>query len=194
MNTEELKNFIRGRKTDEFVDTEVLNRRPWIFATDAQHDQWCRSVAEALNVDPADIRIVGSAATGYSLSPYKAGRPFRNLAERGRTSDIDLAITSDDLFEDAWNTIVTRDRGRTLSMTGDQRDKMRTDVYWGLVAQKSLPGNTDSARRLLTALARATVVPPIRGYLVRCRIYRRREDLKAYHVASLRQLRLDLNV
>jgi hypothetical protein len=194
MTTDELKRLLANRDNGDFVDVELLNRRPWIFGADAEHNAWCMSVAAVLEIDKNNIHIVGSAATGYSLSPLKPGRPFRKLGSSPRASDIDLAITSKGLFEEAWNTIVSFDRRHGLRIAKDEREKMRTDVYWGLVGQKSLPANTDSARRILTAVSIATQVPPIRGHVVRCRIYRRREDLKAYHINSLRQLKAELNV
>jgi hypothetical protein len=193
MTQEELRQLIQGRKNDEFVDTELLNRRPWIFADDAEHDRWRKSVADVLNASARHICIVGSAATGYSLSPLKAGRSFRDLTN-SRASDIDLAIVNEPLFEEAWNTIVALDRRIALRLPAPERDKMRTDVYWGLVAQRALPGNTDTARRLLLATARAGIAPPIRGYQIRCRIYRREEDLRAYHIVSLRSLRAELSI
>lgn len=194
MTKDELKELLAGRRNEEFVDTEILNRRPWIFAVDAEHDSWCASVATALEIEKQHIHIVGSAATGYSLSPLKAGRAFRKPTTDTQASDIDLAITSKELFEEAWNTVIAFDRRMRLRMSSSERDKMRTDVYWGLVGQRSLPANTDAARRILTAVSAATNAPPVRGHIVRCRIYRRKNDLTAYHVSSLRQLRAVLEV
>ena len=194
MTKDELMKLLARRDNDEFVDAELLNRRPWIFEADAEYHSWCKSVADALKIEKEHIHIVGSAATGYSLSPLKPGRPFRRLGSSQRASDIDLAITSEDLFEESWNTIVSFDRRHSLEMAREEREKMRTDIYWGLVGQRSLPTNTHSARRILTALSIATRTPPIRGHVVRCRIYRRKDDLRAYHVNSLRQLRAQLEL
>jgi hypothetical protein len=193
MTRDELKELLGGRDNGDFVDAEILDRRPWIFGANDEHASWCASVAAALEIEKDHIFVVGSAATGYSLSPYKPGRPFRQLTSGADASDIDLAITNEALFEEAWNTIIAFDRRMSLGMAHDERTKMRTDVYWGLVAQRSLPMNTDSARRILTAVAAATSVPPIRGHKVKCRIYRRKNDLRAYHLQSLRQLRAELN-
>jgi hypothetical protein len=194
MTKDELKGLLDGRTNDEFVDREILSRRPWIFGSDEEYTAWCAAVSGALEIQGQYIRIVGSAATGYSLSPLKAGRPFRRLDE-GRASDIDVAFMNDELFEDAWNTIVAFDRQRRLGwMSTDERTKTRVDIYWGVVAHKNLPINTDPARRILTAVSVATRMPPIRGHIVRCRVYRREEDLRAYHVVSLRQLRAELEV
>src|SRR5262249_52164863 len=114
--------------------------------------------------------------------------------ELGRAvSDIDVAIISRELFEAAWNTIVGTDRRKSLRLSPTDRDKMRLDVYWGLVGQKSLPTNTDVARLILTAIAAAGKSPPVRGYNIQCRIYRRTADLRAYHTNSLQQLRTELD-
>jgi hypothetical protein len=192
MTRRELKDLLKDQTNEEFVDHHIFNRRPWIFSSGHEYDIWCHSVAAALGVQINGICIVGSAATGYSLSPFKAGRAFRAQGSQEMASDIDVAFTSATLFEEAWNTIVALDRRRGLRMSKDERTKLRIDVYWGAVAQRSIPSNTDLARRVLTAVAAATRIPPIRGYILRSRIYRRIEDLRAYHVDSLRQLRTEL--
>lgn len=193
MTREELKRLLADRENDELV-AEILDRRPWIFAADQEHDLWSSSVAAVLQIGKEDIRIVGSAATGYSLSPYKAGRPFRAIAAGKQASDIDIAIISKEIFEEAWNTIVGVDRKKRLRLSEADRDKMRTDVYWGLVGHRSLPANTGVTRRILIAMAVAGKSPPVRGQKIRCRIYRRCDDLRAYHTVSLQQLRLELDV
>lgn len=193
MTKDELRNLI-GRYADvEFVDQEIFARRPWIFAEDEAYSAWQASVATELALGPKSIRIVGSAATGFSLSPLKPGRPFRTAPDAfGRTSDIDIALIDPNLFAEAWNTIVSFDRVRGLGKMGEDLKKIRVDVYWGLVAQYSVPRNTNPARKFSTAIMVIGRRPPLRGYVVRCRVYRRIEDLRAYHVSSLRQLRAEL--
>jgi hypothetical protein len=192
MTKDELKELLESQTNEEFVEREFFSRRPWIFPTDEEHSRWGAAIAGVLNVEVQDVRVVGSAATGYSLSPLKAGRSFRRQGSIGIASDIDVALMSDVLFEEAWNTILILDRRHGLRMSTEERTKIRVDVYWGVVAQRSLPANSDPARRVLTAMSVATRVPPIRGHIVRCRIYRRAEDLRAYHVDSLRKLRAQL--
>ena len=139
------------------------------------------------------VLIVGSAATGFSLSPLKPGRSFRQLpSASGQTSDIDVALVDTKLFSTAWDTIISLDRSGRLGVRGDAKSKIRLDVYWGLVGQYSVPHNTDAARRIRSAMTVAARVPPLRGYPVRCRVYRRVEDLRSYHTDSLRQLRREL--
>src|SRR5262245_52716373 len=104
MNPNELLALIDASPTiDRFVEDHLLSRTPWIFGDAAsQFLDWRKEVAHAAQVTDRSIYLVGSAATGYSLSPLKAGRPFKFLASGDRPSDIDLAVVSRDLFERAW--------------------------------------------------------------------------------------------
>jgi hypothetical protein len=60
------------------------------------------------------------------------------------------------------------------------------------VGQQNIPRNTEPARVVLSAMSVAGRSPPLRGYRIRTRVYRRFEDLREYHVSSLRQLRARL--
>jgi len=195
MTREDLRLLLGVRADSDFVEHEILGRRPWIFAADEPYRRWRESVGSSLGLARESVWIVGSAATGYSLSPYKPGRPFRALGgpeeTTAETSDIDIAIVAPELFLLAWETILSFDRKRLLG-GAEYRGKIRLDVYWGLVGSKTIPRNTGPARSVMTAMAAAGRIPPIRGYPLTCRIYRRLEDLRAYHENSLRSLRTEL--
>jgi hypothetical protein len=193
MTRNELKALLDSYTDEEFLRREVFDRTPWIFGDEGLYNDWLESVSSSLKLRPASIQIVGSAATGYSLSPLKAGRPFQEIgAARSYFSDVDIAVTDSVLFENAWNTIILFDRRRRLRLSNDHRAKVRLDVYWGAIGQRTVPMNTDPARRLLTIVSLLRSQPPVRGYEVSCRVYRRPEDLQAYHIDSLRQLREEL--
>jgi hypothetical protein len=196
MTRDELRSALDSQTDGDFVEREIIDRRrPWIFDADESHQAWRTSVAGELGLGTDSIYIVGSAATGFSLSPLKPGRPFRPLGGADeQTSDIDIALIDPSLFELAWETIVSFDRRRSLNVREDVRTKIRLDVYWGLVGQHSLPRNTYPARKILTAMIVAGRIPPLRGYEIRCRVYRRIEDLRAYHIASLHQVRRELAI
>lgn len=193
MTREELKDLLDAQTETEFTDGQLLGRRPWIFDADETYHAWRRSVAATLAIEPSAVCIVGSAATGFSLSPWKAGRPFlRTLSLNPVVSDIDIALIDPNLFAVAWDTIVRFDRELRLGGTEESRSKIRMNVYLGLVGQRTLPRNTERARRLFTAISVDGRHPPLRGYRLQSRLYRRVEDLRAYHITSLRQLRAQL--
>jgi hypothetical protein len=193
MTRQELRRLLSAQSETEFTDGQLLGRCPWIFDASETYDAWRSSVAETLSIEPGSIRIVGSAATGFSLSPQKPGRPFRRTSSLNTVaSDIDIALIHPNLFAMAWDTIIRFDREHKLGGTEERRNTIRVNVYWGLVGQRTLPRNTEPARMLLTAMSVAGRLPPLRGYRIQSRIYRRMEDLRAYHISSLRQLRLVL--
>src|SRR5687767_8851196 len=94
MNPQDLRERLeKAASLGRFFADEVLERIPWIFAGDATaFEAWRVEAAAAAGLDARSLHIVGSAATGYSLSPLKPGRPFRSVAGRGNPSDIDIAI------------------------------------------------------------------------------------------------------
>ena len=56
----------------DFVAHELLSGVPWIFGDRVdEFDEWRAAAGNDALVDPASIYLVGSAATGYSLSPLK---------------------------------------------------------------------------------------------------------------------------
>jgi hypothetical protein len=184
--------------TGRFVEEQLLGGIPWIFDRDAaSFRSWRSEVASAAKLDSDSVYLVGSAATGYSLSPRKAGRPFKRIGANN-ASDIDIAVVDSTLFALMWNTIVAYDRNRTLlsalaessnrPLMPDRISRVRLQVYWGTVSSSdSLPGTTE-AQRLRSLFAATSRREPFLGHAVRARVYRRRRDLIAYHVQSLQQV------
>src|SRR5262249_53119853 len=131
MTTEELIALLDAQTESEFIERQLLSRRPWIFDADDSYYTWRSSVAATLKIGPDKIRIVGSAATCFSLSPLKPGRTFRRTSTLDLpASDIDIAFIDPNLFAAAWDTIVLLDRTYRLSSAYETRSKIRVDIYW----------------------------------------------------------------
>lgn len=76
--------------------------------SDDDHFGLCDTVSDHFGVHPSEVVVVGSAKLGFSIAPMKPWRPF------GDTSDIDVAVVSDRLFEQYWRRTADyarRDRG-----------------------------------------------------------------------------------
>lgn len=192
MTADDVLALISAAGTDEaFVDKAIINATPWIFGGDAgSFAAWRGAVARDLRARTADVFIVGSAATGYSLSPANPGRPFRPLTGAPTSaSDIDLALVSPALFEEAWKLLVLFDRRGSLRIGSDDRQRMRAGVYWGRIEQRSVPLGTDAARRLAVAAGAVTRREPTVGYSVSIRVYRVFADLRGYQASCIRSLR-----
>jgi hypothetical protein len=188
--TTTLHSLLKSHSDVEIVDQVLLRQTPWLFASATDFLQWRRLVAAGFAVKIDSVFVVGSAATGFSLSPYKPGHPFRvSTDDLGSPSDVDLAIVSPALFVSAWDAIVSHDRTRQLRWSFEDHRRVRQNIYWGLVSSDRVPRNTDPSRRMLGALAAAARERPVRGHVLKCRVYRRADDLRAYHIDSLRALR-----
>jgi len=172
---------------------------PWIFKGDNnRYTSWRDEIANIVKINASDVFIVGSAATGYSLSPLKAGRPFRFPTELNRLpSDIDLALVCPHLFTIAWNEMIKLDRKRVLSKhvghhwedTWTKLEHARVNIYWGFFpSQLAAPGTT-TARRLRMVFSATSRNKPFLGHRVSARLYRRYEDMMAYHLYSIRALK-----
>lgn len=155
-------------------------------------------MARAAGVNANAIYLVGSAATGYSLSPTHPGRAFRPVTSASvRPSDIDIAIVDSKLFELAWNTVIKFDRRGGLSRLiretygydperiNSDLSEMRRNVYWGAISHAYAVSGTQFAQVLLLLFAATTRSKPFVGHPPKARIYRRREDLVSYHEQSL---------
>ena len=194
---EELESFASPY---DFVIKRLLNDIPWIFHADqTSYTKWRIEASKASDINADYIYLVGSAATGFSLNPLKAGQDFRPLkTSESWPSDIDIAIVDPGLFESAWNTILSYDR--TLRMREvivkeskerpfkDRLARLRLDIYWGTLSSTFTISGTEEARRIRALLAATTRLSPFQGYQTRARIYRRREDLISYHIQSMKRL------
>ncbi len=202
MTPEELLNAIEGAASlREFVEANLLSRTPWIFQGNVTlFHNWRQAAARAAGINDDDIYLVGSAATGYSLSPLKLGKVFRHAKPGERyPSDLDIAIVNPGLFVTAWNILLRFDRVGSLrkliretqnfSLEELHTDiqQMRWNVYWGAISDQHVVSNTNVARVLRSLFSATTRTQPFIGHGPKARIYRRREDLVGYHEQSLQQ-------
>lgn len=104
MNSDELETALKthGSKFvfNQFLmneDVYVLRERYKESAACVYHDIKV-AASDALDVQVKNVAIVGSAKTGYSLTPGRNYSPF------SEESDLDLVIVSDSLFRELWES------------------------------------------------------------------------------------------
>lgn len=117
------------------VRRRVLHGAPYALSEDDAYGV-ARDVAEYWDVHPnRDVFVVGSAQLGFSISPNKRWKPF------GDTSDIDVAVVSDRLFERYWED-VDRYAGEPTSWAN--RDRCKLSLASGWLRPDLLPGSMAS--------------------------------------------------
>ena len=161
------------------------------------------ATAPALGVRTAEVLVVGSASTGFSLSPDAYPRAFHDY------SDIDVAVVSEELFDTVWKSLLEwgHPRRYRLPELESQWFKDREDdVFWGWITpgrlyfdglryKEDLGGARDFRVKwfnFFRSLGTQFPDSPLSSHEVNGRLYRTRAHLLAYHSESLRRLRYRL--
>jgi hypothetical protein len=159
---------LRLENPKAFVENHFFDRIPAIFGENrSKFTFWKRSLGERIEVDPACITVVGSAATGVSLNPVKNFKLFDDQ------SDVDVAIISPYHFAIGW---------RYLRMNGARRlrvdhrtrnawdDHAKHYIYWGTLATDRLLGVLPFGVQWLAAKSAMATMDPTAGRSVNLRI------------------------
>jgi hypothetical protein len=173
-------------RPEVFASKWLVERVPHIFNGDADAFRlWKHDLCLHLKVDAACLLVVGSAAVGVSLSPYKKLKAF------APDSDVDLAVISPHHFEIVWRWLRSLGAER-YKWPGDVQqsidDHRKRLIYWGIIATDKILAYTPLGTEWLPALATVTRAGQTAGREVKIRLYRDFEALRAYQVNALRDL------
>jgi len=183
---------LRELSPREFVSEYLFDRVPHLFSGDRKlYVEWKTKLANAIEVDPACIILVGSSAVGISLNPAKHFKRF------DETSDIDVAVVSNYHFTVAWRFLRTQGHRRThvdakTRIAWDEH--VRRFIYWGTIATDKLLGILPFGPQWLSAVTEMTRVTPTVGRDIKLRIYSDYESLRTYQVLSAQNAREDILV
>ncbi|MCX6290904.1 MAG: hypothetical protein NT126_03990 [Bacteroidetes bacterium] len=87
-------NFINGIEKKSFLRHYIVNNSPFLFQNHPiLFEQLTQYLADKLEINPCEIKLIGSAKTGFSISaPPDYGKPFT------KDSDLDFSIINDNIF------------------------------------------------------------------------------------------------
>lgn len=186
----EIARAILDRDPEKLVNELLFEKVPFAFASRWDlYRSWRFKLSGAINVDPCEIVVIGSAAVGFSLSPTKKLRAF------DETSDVDVAIVSDHFFSEAWHHLRTVDIALD-SLTPVQRaalvDHQKRYVYWGCIATDKILSILPFSVVWLTARSALAGREPTIGRVVNFRLYKDFRALRTYQLLGLKRLRMAL--
>jgi len=175
---------------DVFVSRWILERVPHVFSSDLNaYLAWKHALGARIGVDPRAIVLVGSAATGFSLNPNRALRPFT------AASDIDVAVVSPHHFDIVWRWLrnLGAERYGYPRYVQDQIDDHRERLlYWGAIATDRLLQYTPLGKEWIPALADVAKTLPGGTRDVNVRLFREFEALRAYQMNGCGKVRSTL--
>jgi len=190
MNCTELENTVKSHG-GKFVfnrfllneDVYVLRERYQDSAPRVYHDIKV-ATSDALDVPVKNVAIVGSAKTGYSLTPGRNYSPF------GENSDLDLVIVSENLFRELWESYLNY----VNSSTGQTYATVAKNVFRHFISIKAEEVQGDQLEYFSNWIAR---VDKLRQTFqlnfklpseVNYRVYDAWKYVEQYHVAGLNAL------
>ncbi|MBX3308124.1 MAG: hypothetical protein KF751_18920 [Nitrospira sp.] len=183
----ETLSHLREMNSSEFVSEYLFDRISHIFGHDrALYVQWKCKLGGLVEVDPACLKVVGSAGLGMSLNPSKGFRVF------DEKSDVDVAVVSHYHFTASWRFLRANGHLRTHV---DEKTRIAWDehvrryVYWGTIATDRLLGILPFGKQWLQAINEMNRLAPTLGRDINLRIYADYEALRAYQVHSTTRAR-----
>lgn len=221
--TEKLLELLAGGKTpapDEFkslvlaVDSHnvlakvfLLEGTPYVFeSSPMKYVIFREQVAERFSVGSQDVCIVGSAKLGFSPSPVKFGKQFKE------ESDVDVVVISEELFHfgsfelfKSLNSVsppvheARKASGKPSVVQVDARDWVRMkealrNYTFNNFNPSLLPGDNALRQEIFdkitsTAGLFLALEPQVFVSKIRCRIFKSWKAAEGYYANSLRQLK-----
>jgi hypothetical protein len=110
----------------DFVKEWLLSSNPYAFRGVAgDYARFRAELSHLLGIHAAEMTIVGSGQTGFSLRPDQLLRPFRS------ESDLDLVLVSSEIFDAAWRDLLTASMGiRTLDEEDRKRFRKTQEIFF----------------------------------------------------------------
>jgi hypothetical protein len=173
---------------EQFFEGEVYAFRNERRALEVLYDHFRRE----LELEPEQLRIVGSGKIGFSVSPADFPRRFSSA------SDIDIAIANQALYDQVWYGILAGQYPRRRRLLDPER-RSTASLYWGWIAPDRIRFDVVTMPPALTPVHRFSArwfnaFRSLSRYRlfsrreVSGRLYRTWEHARLYHADGLRQL------
>lgn len=181
---------IMERDPTSFVSHHIFAPVPFAFNGNlTAWLEWKQLLGEALDVDPQDIVMTGSAAVGFSLNPHKDFKAFHD------GSDIDCGVISSHYFDVAWRYL-RQQRVSWLSLPQITRNAIvshqKSHVFAGTIAADKMLGILPFGKSWLSGLEKMSGIDPTKGRSVKLRLYKDYDSLRYYQSHGVNQLREQL--
>lgn len=148
-------------------------------------DYFKEIVSGMLSVNFHNVQIVGSAKVGYSLSPSKLFSPFHDECPDKPSSDIDIAIISEQLYKKFWDELR---QAKKIRYKQAYYNHLTESIFRGYINEKDLikvDGICDEWGSLIRPIN--VVLQDNLGFVhpITYRVYRSWDDLEEYQLIGI---------
>jgi len=132
----EFKSILNDRNMTELdiVQKHIIHRSPFIFHEDLYYSLK-KIIADKYGIHYNNVKMIGSAKLGFSIAPNKLWKEFDD------SSDIDMAIISEDIFETFWKQMHEYNLNISARSESEERNfnKFKNYFFRGWIRPDLLP-------------------------------------------------------
>lgn len=198
---DEIKNDLNTIDTRQFYMKHIVRSENWYFENVLSIpkediikavDDFKILVSSSLGVSYNSVMMVGSGKTGYSFSPKKKLKEFTMEPTSDEKSDIDIAIISSHIFEQFWK--IFRDSYDVTNKV--HYNHISREIYRGYINERNINCVSQCRVKWQSISNEATRKLKQNMYFkhdISYRIYRSWEDFEEYNIASIDELKMEVN-
>ena len=190
MNSIELQEALKTRGSKFVYNQVLLNEDVYLLRARYEaeapriYHEIKMAASDTLDVPVKNVAIVGSAKTGYSLTPGRNYSPFND------ESDLDLVLVSENLFRELWECQLNF----VNSATGQQYSTVAKNIFKHFISNKAEEVQGDQIEYFADWISK---VDKLRQTLqlnfklpteINYRVYDAWKYVEQYHVAGLNAL------
>lgn len=198
---EMLRTDLLSLEPRDFYFKHIVKSHNWYFS-DYLHidpaeivdrmDYFKEIVSKRLNINFHNVQIVGSAKVGYSLSPGKLFTPFHDERPNKPSSDIDIAIISDRMYQKYWDELRHIKKLRYMQT---YYNRLTESIFRGYINEKDLlkvqgiSAEWEELTRPINVMLQDEL-----GFVhpITYRVYRSWDDLEEYQIIGISKARRSL--
>ncbi|MFH1370110.1 MAG: hypothetical protein ABII09_02325 [Planctomycetota bacterium] len=199
LTAEQFKETLANNSLAAIAQHHVFQGLPYVFRDEpASNDLLVGNLCDALDVYEQNVIVIGSAKVGFSLNPNNFPRKF------SETSDIDVIVISEELFDKVWMILLEWQYPRRLLNLGGLEGRWaatrRKDIYWGYMVPdeisyqglsfpEALKPLRDVSAQWFNTFQSLSLHPEFASRTISGRLYRTWDHALRYHTDGLRQIR-----
>jgi predicted nucleotidyltransferase len=179
--------LLNAELSDEIiVQRHIIHPQPYVFDGDEnKYFSLKRNISDFFRINPEDVKMVGSAKLGFSISPEQLWKPFDD------ESDIDMVIVSNRVFDEFWKDLYDFNINLTVRTKDEQTayHKFLKYFFKGWIRPDFFPFNYPQRQHWFEFFK--SISYGEYGYRkVTGAIYRDMDFFERYHVMNVKRMRL----
>lgn len=191
MLLDDFKQFCITQKPDILVQKYIIEHETHFFSKvfEGQEFDFKKDIASILDVHIRDIVIVGSAKLGFSLKPDNtdSGLYLFKAFDSGKTSDLDVAIVSSELFDKEIKNLYNYTSYHKNNW--NDRSSLAKYILKGKLATRFLPIDFKLTKEISAVQTRYQMEY---GREINIEIYKSWHYFETYHQENIKNIQVNL--